>query len=263
MAVEGLNKHAGQLSNTGVRVAVVFRKVPNDEEFCLIVETERLPDSYHDYLIECLNSKEAAETNDFYEVLNRRSFPDGLNCLTALHQRGHLRKEKISNVTMVPLPGHAVPLSLINAAIDKKLESYDETGNKKPSEEVVAAPELLDPQAVAKGLIVQAELLEADAKRMLAEAATKRQEAYELSPELKPGVGRPAAPEEVRKARMEERKAARAERDRKNAPAVKERKAKQELDAKVAAKIERDRQRIKSEIKAGKTAAAAKPTASE
>src|SRR5690606_10278559 len=122
--IEGLKKHAGQLSNTGVRVAVVFRKLPNDDNSCLIVETERLPDSYHDYVIQCLNSKEALETNEFYEVLNRRTFPDGLNCLTALHQRGYLRKEPVSNITMYPLPGQAVPLALINATIDKKVDEY-------------------------------------------------------------------------------------------------------------------------------------------
>ena len=77
--IENLKKHSGQLLNTGVRIAVVFRKLPNDENNCLIVETERLPDSYHDYLIQCLNSREASETNDFYEILNRRTFPDGLN----------------------------------------------------------------------------------------------------------------------------------------------------------------------------------------
>jgi hypothetical protein len=91
MAIEGLKKHTGQLANTGVRVAVVFRKLPNDENSCLIVETERLPDAMHDYVIQTLNSKEAFETNDFYEVLNRRTFPDGTNCLTSLHQRGFQR----------------------------------------------------------------------------------------------------------------------------------------------------------------------------
>ena len=68
--LEGLKKHAGVLKNTGVRVAVVFRKLPTDDKTCLIVETERLPDSYHDYIVQTLNSREASETNDFYEVLN-------------------------------------------------------------------------------------------------------------------------------------------------------------------------------------------------
>ena len=118
MPIENLKKHSGQLANTGVRVAVIFRKLPNDETNCLIVETERLPDGYHDYVIQCLNSKEASETNDFYEVLHRRTFHDGLNCLTALHQKGFLRKEPVSNITMLPLPNQPVPLALINATID-------------------------------------------------------------------------------------------------------------------------------------------------
>lgn len=232
MAIEGLKKHAGQLSNTGVRVAVVFRKLPNDESHCLIVETERLPDSYHDYMIQSLNSKEAAETNDFYEVLNRRNFPDGLNCLTALHQRGFLRKEPVSNVTMLPLPGQAVPLALINATIDKKVDEY--LAKQNPSQAPAKEPEpLIDPLTLAKGLLIQAEMLEKD-------AAAKREEAYTLAPELKPGRGRPPTPEELRDAKLEERKQKRRERDQRKAAESKVEKAEAVLDAKVAAKLKRD-----------------------
>lgn len=242
--IEGLKKHTGQLSNTGVRVAVVFRKLPNDENHCLIVETERLPDAYHDYLIQTLNSKEALETNDFYEVLHRRSFPDGLNCLTALHQRGYLRKEPVSNVTMLPLPGQAVPLALINATIDKKVDEYMAKQNQpKPedirtAEEKQAAAEALaakmqDPAGLAKGLIAQAEMLEAEAQK-------KREEAYALVPELKPGRGRPALPEEIKAEKLEERKAKRRERDQRKAAEAKEAKKEADLDAKVAAKLKRD-----------------------
>lgn len=232
MAIEGLKKHAGQLSNTGVRVAVVFRKLPNDESHCLIVETERLPDSYHDYMIQTLNGKEAAETNDFYEVLNRRNFPDGLNCLTALHQRGFLRKEPVSNVIMLPLPGQAVPLALINATIDKKVDEYVAKQNGQTAQ----SPESLvpaDPISVAKGLLAQAELLEKD-------AAAKREEAYTLAPDLKPGRGRPPTPEELRDAKLEERKQKRRERDQRKAAESKVEKKEAAIDAKVAAKLKRD-----------------------
>lgn len=237
MAIEGLKKHSGQLSNTGVRVAVVFRKLPNDENNCLIVETERLPDSYHDYVIQCLNSREASETNEFYEVLNRRTFPDGLNCLTALHQRGFLRKEPVTNITMYPLPGQAVPLALINATIDKKVDEYMakqktvETAKPNPAE--LAAKIMQDPVAIAKGLIMQAELLEAD-------AAAKREEAYALDPDSRPGRGRPALPDDIKAEKLEERKDKRRERDRLRAAEAKVDKADAALDAKVAAKLKRD-----------------------
>ena len=239
MAIEGLKKHAGQLANTGVRVAVVFRKLPNDDSSCLIVETERLPDSYHDYLIQCLNSKESVETNDFYEVLNRRTFPDGLNCLTALHQRGFLRKEPVTNITMLPLPGQAVPLALINATIDGKVAEYKAKQANPDSASIAETigKVMSDPTSVAKGLITQAELLEQD-------ALAKREEAYALAPELKPGRGRPATPEELKEQKLEERKAKRKERDQRNAAEVKVVKSETALDAKVAAKIRRDEARL-------------------
>lgn len=237
MAIENLKKHTGQLANTGVRIAVVFRKLPNDDTHCLIVETERLPDSYHDYLIQCLNSKEAMETNDFYEVLNRRTFPDGLNCLTALHQRGHLRKEPVTNINMIPLPGRVVPLALINATIDKKLEEYTAKQNT-PLEPVVLPPVVsADPETVAKGLIMQAEMLEQD-------AAAKREEAYALHPDSRPGRGRPALPEEAKAVKLEERKVKRKERDQRKAVESKVEKKEAVLDAKVAAKLTRDAARV-------------------
>lgn len=251
MSIEGLKKHVGALSNTGVRVAVVFRKLPNDENSCLIVETERLPDSYHDAIIQCLNSKESLETNEFYEVLNRRTFPDGTNCLTSLHQRGFLRKEPVSNVTMFPLPNQPVPLELINATIDKKMDAYNakQKGEKAkvedtrtPEEKLAAAEELAarmqgDPLALAKGLIAQAKVLEEQAE-------AKKEEAYALAPELRPGRGRPATPEEEKALKLEERKQKRRERDQRKAAEARAAKAESALEAKVAAKLARDEARL-------------------
>ena len=250
MAIENLKKHSGQLSNTGVRVAVVFRKLPNDETNCLIVETERLPDSYHDYVIQCLNSKEASETNDFYEILNRRTFPDGSNCLTSLHQRGFLRKEPVTNIVMFPLPGKAVPLALINATIDKKVEQYvaQQNAEKNVVEQVTASTIPVtsvtsdDPVEIAKGLILQAELLEQD-------ALAKREEAYTLAPDLKPGRGRPALPEDLKNEKAEERKIKRRERDQRKAAESKISKQIAELDSKVEAKIKRHQDRVTESVK--------------
>lgn len=246
MAIEGLKKHAGQLANTGVRVAVVFRKLPNDDSSCLIVETERLPDSYHDYVIQCMNSKESFETNEFFEVLNRRTFPDGLNCLTALHQRGFLRKEPVSNVIMIPLPGKTVPLALINATIDNKVAEYQAKQKSQDTSSVadaIAAAKgaaIGDPASIAKGLIMQAEMLETD-------AAKKREEAYALAPELKPGKGRPSLPEDIKAEKLEERKAKRRERDQRKAAESKVEKAESAIDAKVRAKLKRDADRLKDQ----------------
>lgn len=258
--IEGLKKHSGQLANTGVRVAVVFRKIPNDDSHCLIVETERLPDSYHDYVIQTLNSKEAAETNDFYEVLNRRTFPDGLNCLTALHQRGFLRKEPVSNVRMIPLPGQVVELALINATIDGKVAEYKAGQVPKPvvedtrtQEEKRAAAEAIAarmqgdiPPSGTFNLVAHAKVLIAQADALEADADAKREEAYAMAPELKPGRGRPATPDELKAEKLAERKAKRKERDQRNAAEAKVEKVEAALDAKVEAKLRRDAARAQA-----------------
>lgn len=238
--IENLRKHIGVLGNTGVRVAVVFRKVPNDEVNCLIVETERLPDSYHDYIQQVLSSKEAKETNDFFEILNRRTFPDGTNCLTTLHTRGYLRKEPVANVKMIPLPGQEVPLALINASIDKKVDEYNAKQSATVIDPVVdgaMSGATVDPSALAKGLILQAELMEKD-------AASKREEAYSLDPSLKPGPGRPPLKGGAKVISDEDRKAKRRERDRANAEKAKVAKKESALEAKVAAKLKRDAARL-------------------
>ena len=235
MSLDNLKKHAGVLKNTGVRVAVVFRKLPTDDQFCLIVETERLPDAYHDAVIQIMNSKEAAETNDLYEVLNRRTFPDGTNCLTSLHQRSYLRREPVSNVNMLPLPGHSVPLELINATIDKKIDEYI-ASQSKLTPELADVVEELDTLSIAKGLVVQAQLLEADAE-------SKREEAYTMHPELRPGKGRPTLPEDVKAIKLAEQKAKRRERDQRNAAVAKVEKKSSAIEDKVNAKIIRDAER--------------------
>ena len=240
-----MKKHTGVLNNTGVRVLVVFRKLPDDEEHCLVVETDRLPDMYHDAILSMANSSEAAKTNDFYEVLNRRTFPDGTNALQTLHYKNFLRKVPISNVTLLPFPGHKLPLELLNSQLDGTLEEY----NKKVNEETNAPEtkstdnEVLDendPTTIAKGLIIQAELLES-------EAALKRKEAYKLDPSLKPKTttstgtkkkrGRPPLSPEEKAIRAEQRKQKRRERDRAKALAEKEAKKAEKIEAALQEKI--------------------------
>ena len=44
-------KHVGRNKN-GTRLVVVFREIPDDEEHCLVVETDSLSDMYHDQLLQ-------------------------------------------------------------------------------------------------------------------------------------------------------------------------------------------------------------------
>lgn len=250
MDLSRMKKHIGQLKNTGVRCVVVYRTVPDDPSSCLIVETDRLPDMYHDNVMECVNSPEAQKTNNFYDILNRRTFADGQNALQALHYKGFLRKAQVAQVTLLPFPGHELPLAMLNAQLDGTMDQYAAEAKVAEEAKVDAArksnpmSDPNDPAAIAQGLLLQAELLDA-------EAEVKRNEAYAIAPELKPSTkaapktrGRPKLSPEEKAIKDEERKVKRRERDRERAAEKREAKKIADQQAKIDAKILRDAERL-------------------
>jgi hypothetical protein len=246
MDVSRMKKHTGTLVNTGVRCIVVFRKIPGDEENCLVVETDRLNDMYHNSLMEYVASPESQKTNEFSEILNRRTFPDGLNALQALHYKGMLRKTPVSNVNLLPFPGQVLPLALLNAQIDGTVDQYNDKAKATKDAEVAEQRRInpmsdpTNPEAIAQGLLLQAELLEAEAK-------SKRNEAYTMAPHLlakaqpveKKRGRTPLTPEEKARS-LEDRKVKRLERDRQKAAEKKVADKTAALKKKVDDKIQRD-----------------------
>jgi len=267
-----MKKHVGILGTTGVRCMVVFRKVPGDESHCLIVETDHLSDMYHDNIIEICNSRESQEALELHEVLNRRTFGDGLNALQALHYKGFLRKVPVSQVTLLPFPNQKLPLELLNAQLDGKMDDYNNKAaevkqaeiNKQRADNPMSDPS--DPKAIAKGLLVQADMLESEAKRKRAEAlsldpslapattktsttktSTTKKAATPVVEDDKKGRGRPKLSAAEKAERLEERKRKRLERDRANAAKKKTDKETSELKKAVDAKVVRDSKRSEQE----------------
>lgn len=204
-------KHVGRNQN-GTRLVVVFREIPDDEEHCLVVETDSLPDMYHDQLLQEVDSRDAQATVNLYEVLQRRSFGDGGQMLNTLHNRGFLRKYKVSQIEMQPMPNRLVALSLVNEQIKngtmesdpqseapnvtadsvETVRAVDDTGVSVDTEAGLVQPTTVAPVTIGEGVdakaageskLLQARLMEEDAKKL-------RKEAYELNPDLKKG-GRP------------------------------------------------------------------------
>lgn len=201
-------KHVGRNQN-GTRLVVVFREIPDDEEHCLVVETDSLTDMYHDQLLKEVDSRDAQATVDLFEVLQRRSFGDGGQMLNTLHTRGLLRKYRVDQIEMQPMPNRLVPLALVNEQIkngsmateDVTAEAETEapvastvndTGVSVDTEDglvkaVAVAPVTIgddvDAKTAGESKLLQARLMEEDAKKL-------RKEAYELNPDLKKG-GRP------------------------------------------------------------------------
>lgn len=223
-----LKRHLGRVSNTGARVIVVFRKLPDDEDHCLVVESDVLPDMYHDNMLSIVNSKEAQSSVDLYHTLHTRMFGDGRNCLQSLHQKGLLKKVPISMVEMLPYTNRPVPLEIINAEIDKTTNANKvdksvpakktkETAPKELVYSTMSEPESFSVEKVvadAMGDINPKLGKEARGKLLLAHsvicehaASSLKEEAYQLLPHLKPGrrKGRPKISQEAAAATREAR----------------------------------------------------------
>lgn len=192
-------RHVGK-NHLGSKVIIVFREIPDDPEHCLVVESQTLPDMYHDNIMRTLESSSAQETVDLYEVLARSRFGDGQIMLNALHNRGLLKKCKVDQISVVPMPNRSAPLSEVNKQIrEGKGEEALPTESASEVSEVVENPVIVDTQptqeqptegseeqqkSLAESKLLQARLMEDDAQRL-------RKEAYDLDPDLKKG-GRPS-----------------------------------------------------------------------
>jgi hypothetical protein len=110
-------KHVGRIKTNGKKCIVVFRTLPGDAYNCLIAPTENLPDSYHDAIINLVESSGGQSSNEFGEVMARSQFPDGSIMLAALHTQGRLIKVSTDNVEMLPNSTTSIQLSELNQII--------------------------------------------------------------------------------------------------------------------------------------------------
>lgn len=192
-------KHVGQLKSSGRRCIVVFREVPDQIDHCLVVDTDALADWMHDDMINAVESPGAQESGNFYEYAQRTMFTDGSNMLQSLHAKGLLMKQPITNILMTPNNTVSIGLDELNKMISEQnsgapsvappVDPADLTMAGKganPVPNTVAQPQApIDDTAMAQGLLNQALSFENEAKAL-------REQAFEMSPELKPKRGRPS-----------------------------------------------------------------------
>jgi hypothetical protein len=96
---------------------VAYRTLPGDAYHAVIIPTENLPDSYHDALIQLVESSSAQDSYEFADVLSRSNFPDGSTMLAALHTQGKLTKVPTSQVEMLPNFNVKINLAELNVLI--------------------------------------------------------------------------------------------------------------------------------------------------
>jgi hypothetical protein len=101
-------KHVGRVKSTNKKCVVAYRTLPGDAYNCLIVPTENLPDSYHDAIINLVESTTGQDAHEF---------ADGSIMLSALHTQGKLVKISTDQVEMQPTTSVSILLSELNQVI--------------------------------------------------------------------------------------------------------------------------------------------------
>ena len=195
-------KHVGRVKSTKKKCVVVFRTLPGDAFNCLIAPTENLPDSYHDALINLVESPSGQSSNEFGEVLARSQFPDGSTMLAALHTQGRLIKVSTDQVEMTPNNVVSIPLSELNQIIAEQMGTTVDalslksgiTEAPKPNVEIQEVATVKDVPASTQAFTEpttfatpddEAKFYRSQADKLSKQAAEMRRKAEELAPTKK------------------------------------------------------------------------------
>lgn len=179
-------KHVGKHNNK--KVIVLFRKVPSEEHMCLVVYSEQLPSRIHDDIAKVLESPVGQQAENFADALDRNVGTDGNNLLHTLHRERFIKKVQANQVIMVPNAKSSVRLDELNEIIDKladggkaaeKLAELDAQSGLRDPAKALKPAEVLDDATLAQNLLTQATSMMEEAKKL-------QEEAYSLSPALKP-----------------------------------------------------------------------------
>jgi len=204
MSTKGMKRHVGVIKNTGKNVAVVFMSLPGDENNCLVLDIDALPDIFQETMRKLLDSNQAQQTDNLADIMSRRQSPDGSNMtlLNKFHSAGRLQKLPVELITMTPRRGVNIPLKDVlnairsqNDPVDSGMEEMDAESASIALQEMqkfnsfannITADTVEGNAAKAQDLIHMAEMLEAD-------AAHRRAQAYRIAPELAPAHKRAKA----------------------------------------------------------------------
>jgi hypothetical protein len=190
-------KHIGRVKATNKKCIIVFRTLPGDAFNCLIAPTENLPDSYHDALINLVESPSGQNASEFGEVMARSNFPDGSIMLAALHTQQRLIKVSTDQIVVTPNGVMNLPLSELNQIIAEQMgTTVDALALKssiaedpKPANPNVTVQEVATVQEVPTVTPTSFDSPDAEAKfyrsqadKLSKEAAEMRRKAEVLSP---------------------------------------------------------------------------------
>lgn len=190
-------KHVGRLKSNNAKVLVVFRTLPGDPYYALVLGTSNLSDMYHNALISLVDSDQGQDANEFGQIMAIRYFADGRSMLEAMHQDGKLVKVPTTDVLMTPTHSDTVPLDQLNVLIaEQKGLALDELAHESSNineDKTKTAPAVQQP-AIVETTVTEAVAdesaagLRSRADALYKEAAKLRKQADELDPPKKKTV---------------------------------------------------------------------------
>ena len=177
-------KHVARVANTGQRCVVAFLQIPNKEDHALVIPTDNLPPRFEQAVNDVLKTPEGQQEYDFGNALGWHLMPDTHETiLEALHKTGKLVPVPVTNVTMLPMPNMPQKLSTMLEQLGRlpqqQMPTDFETQKFNPHTYNQQSESSENKRAIARGLLVEAEMLEAEAKK-------KRDQAYAADTSLKP-----------------------------------------------------------------------------
>jgi len=190
-------KHVGRIAASGKKVAVAYRIIPGDPDYCLVIPTQALDAAQHDDVMKCLESNAGQNAYEFAEAMARTTLSDGLNMLAGMQKYGKLVKVKTDTVEMTPDSNNVVNLAELNKLIaEQKGVTVADLALKGPDGQTVqpkTETQTADPVADYTTTKVDGVLTDEDlaaqyrsqADAMFKEAKRLREQAEELVPTKK------------------------------------------------------------------------------
>lgn len=200
-------RHVGTCGDK--RIAIIIQDPAATHEVH-IVDTDALPDQYHQNLMDMLMTPQAQTSKWFGEYMHRQMLFDGSNALETFYKRGWIRQVPIGSVFLTPRPNQSVnlaealginpnveapkqnqynplndplaaqqnPLGVQDQQFDDivaqeqaKLDAFDPLQPTNQHQVNLASDVSENNAAIARGLVAEAEMLEADARAKRTKAA--------------------------------------------------------------------------------------------
>lgn len=187
----GMVRHVGKTANTDRRLVVVYMQIPGRPDHALVVDTDSLPQKYHDDLMTIVQG-EGQKEPILGDILGRRIMPaTGTDMMTALHHAGQLQPIPTKNVIMLPQPNQPIPLDKLIDLMNPSNTPEVVTPADTLRENRVIENQNIDKEdqkyQIAANVLAEARMLEDDARR-------KYEAAYDIYPPLRPAkaVDQPA-----------------------------------------------------------------------